>query len=238
MGSGLPISWPDVARDVLAVDAATNLDPVTSAALARVQSAARRAMRSHDLQFSTTARGAKRPIELRTFESTPRSEGELDLAASWMSERFAVNLEATGAANPSDDKSFRPDGSYIGVNVANFMISAGYQERWWGPGWEGSLILSNNARPMPALTIERNYSDAFSSPLLHRIGPWRASVVFAQMESHRTDFDRTRFFAARVTFKPLKQLEIGLSRSAKLPATATTVAASATHSTATAAWFR
>ncbi len=172
-------------------------------------------MRSHDPQFSATVRGAAKPIELRTFESTPRSEGELDLAASWMSDRFAVNLEATGAANPSDGKHVRADGSYLGVNVANFMISAGYQERWWGPGWEGSLILSNNARPMLAFTIERNYSDPFKSRLLHWIGPWRASLVFAQMESHRTDFDKTRFFAARVTFKPLKQLEIGLSRSAQ-----------------------
>ena len=25
-------------------------------------------------------------------------------------------------------------------------------DRWWGPGWDGSLILSNNARPIPAIT--------------------------------------------------------------------------------------
>ncbi|MGH8262468.1 MAG: capsule assembly Wzi family protein, partial [Steroidobacteraceae bacterium] len=134
-----PISWPDVARDVLEIDPAREFDPVTGAALARVQGAARRAMHSDEMLFSATLRGAEKPIEMRTFEATPRAEGELTLGASWMSDRFAVNLEATGAANPSDDQSLRPDGSYIGVNVANFMISAGYQERWWGPGWEGSL---------------------------------------------------------------------------------------------------
>jgi hypothetical protein len=209
-----PVSWPDVARDVLAVEPTRELDAVTNAALQRVQDAARRAMRSHELEFSAAVRGAEKPLALRTFEATPREEGELELAASWMSDRFVVNLQATGVANPSDDKSFRADGSYVGVNIANVMISAGYPERWWGPGWEGSLILSNNARPLPGLTIERNYSDPFSWRILHWIGPWRASLVFAGLEDHRDDFDHARFFGARVTFKPLKQLEIGLSRTA------------------------
>ncbi len=48
------------------------------------------------------------------------------------------------------DANCAPDGSYLGVNVGNFMLSAGYIERWWGPGWDGSLILSTNARPIPA----------------------------------------------------------------------------------------
>ncbi len=208
-----PVSWPDVVRDVADRDPAQEPDAMTSAALQRVQQAARHAMRSGG-QFAATVRGAEKPIELRTFESTPRSDGELELGASWMSDHFVLNLEATGVANPTDDQSFRPDGSYIGFNAGNFMISAGYVDRWWGPGWEGSLILSNSARPIPALTIERNYSDAFKTPLLHWIGPWRISIAFGQLENHREDFDRTRFFAARVTFKPIKQLEIGLSRTA------------------------
>jgi len=208
-----PISWPDVARDALAVGADRVLDDVTSAALQRVQRAARRAMQRGG-QFSATVRGAEKPIELRTFEATPREEGELELGASWMSDHWAMNLQAAGVVNPSDGQSFRPDGTYIGVNVGNFMISAGFIERWWGPGWEGSLILSNSARPIPAVTIERNYSEASHLPVLRWFGPWRASLAFGQLENDRADFDRTRFFAARVTFKPMKQLEIGLSRSA------------------------
>jgi hypothetical protein len=95
------------------------------------------------------------------------------------------------------------------------MLSAGYMERWWGPGWDGSLILSTSARPIPALTLERNYSDPFTWPVLKWFGPWRATVSFGALEDHREDFDQTRFFAARVTFKPWRHLEIGLSRSAQ-----------------------
>ena len=78
------------------------------------------------------------------------------------------------------------------------------------PGWDGSLILSTSARPIPAVTWERNYSDPFDIPVLKWFGPWRASILAsAQLEDHREDFDRTRIFEARVTFKPWRHLEIG-----------------------------
>ena len=65
-------------------------------------------------------------------------------------------------------------------NVWPTPVSYGAMDRWWGPGWDGSLILSNNARPMPSLTIERNYSDASRWPVLRLFGPWRASIAFGQ----------------------------------------------------------
>jgi hypothetical protein len=66
-----PISWPDVSRDVLGVDPARELDAVTAAALQRVQSAARRAMHTDDVQFSGTVRGAEKPIEPKANSSSP-----------------------------------------------------------------------------------------------------------------------------------------------------------------------
>ena len=109
--------------------------------------------------------GTNQPSTLRGFADTPREEGELALRASWLSDHFALNLRARCVADPDDDKKFRADGSYLGVNVGNFMISAGFMERWWGPGWDGSLILSTNARPIPSLTLERNYTDPFKTEL-------------------------------------------------------------------------
>jgi hypothetical protein len=158
---------------------------------------------------------ALEPTPLRTFADEPREDAEFSAGLEWTGDRFAARLQMTGAVDPGDGKGFRGDGSYVGMHLGNFMVSAGYRDRWWGPGWEGSLLLSTSARPIPSLTIERNHSDAFESPWLSWIGPWRAQLVFGQLESDRADFDETRFFAARVTFRPLQQLEIGLSRSAQ-----------------------
>jgi hypothetical protein len=152
---------------------------------------------------------------LRAFAETPREEGELAMRASWLTENFAVNLQGSYVVDPEDGKDWRADGSYLGVNFGNFMLSAGFMERWWGPGWDGSLILSTNARPIPSITLERNYTDPFKSKWLSWIGPWRASIAMGQMESEGVPVPDVKFFAARVNFRPQSWLEFGLTRTAQ-----------------------
>jgi hypothetical protein len=124
-------------------------------------------------------------------------------------------LQATVVSSPDDRKKVRPDGSYFGLNVGNFMVSAGYMERWWGPGWDGNLILSTNARPIPSLTIERNYTDPFKTPWLSWLGHWRASIAVGEAETHDVALPNVRFLALRANFKPRPWLEFGLTRTAQ-----------------------
>ncbi len=210
-----PISWPDVARDVNAARLPDDASAALREALMRIQSAARRAAKTGFDGFGVRASGAQDPDPLRTFSDTPREEGELELQAEWMGDRFAANLQITGVTDASDDQTARFDGSYVGVNVGNFMISAGWMERWWGPGWEGSLILGSAARPIPSVRVERNYTDAFKTRWLSWIGPWRASLELGQMEGSDVVVPDVRFMAARVNFKPRPWLEFGLSRTAQ-----------------------
>ncbi len=209
-----PISWPDIARDALGVNAATADDSVLPALL-RVQRQARQASASGYDGASIRLSGAVEPTQLRTFADTPREEGELALRATWLTNHFAVNLQGSVVADPDDDKQFRADGSYIGMNVGNFMISAGFMERWWGPGWDGSLILSTNARPIPSLTLERNYTDPFKTKWLSWLGPWRASIAMGQGEGDGVAVPNVKFFAARMNFKPRPWLEFALTRTAQ-----------------------
>jgi hypothetical protein len=210
-----PISWPDVARDVLAMPHDGSRPAVVEQALTRVQTAARRASARGASAIGTRLSAAHEPIGLRSFGDSPREEGEISLRAGWLGDRVALNLQATAVVDPDDGRELRADGSYVGVNIGNFMISAGYMERWWGPGWDGSLILSTNARPIPSLTIERNYTDAFKNKLLSWSGPWRASIAVGEAEQHDVAVPRVRFLAARVNFKPRPWLELGLSRTAQ-----------------------
>jgi hypothetical protein len=209
-----PISWPDVARDALEVKA-ENLDVATAAALLRVQRLSRAASGRGYSGSGVRVRGTNAPAAVRGFSDEPRAQGEVALRASWLTEHLALNLQGAYAADPDDDRKLRPDGSYLGVNVGNLVVSAGYMERWWGPGWDGSLILSTNARPIPSVTLERNYSDPFETKLLSWIGPWRASIVVGEMESHGVALPNVRFFAARVNIKPRPWLELGLTRTAQ-----------------------
>jgi hypothetical protein len=209
-----PLSWPDVARDVLAADIAA-LPEGTAAALIRVQRLARNASGRGFSGLGLRAAAAHEPVTLRGFADTPREEAEAGIRGSWLGDHVAVNLQGSYVADPDDGRGFRPDGSYLGVNVGNFMISAGFMERWWSPGWEGSLILSTNARPIPSITLERNYTDPFESRLLSWLGPWRASIAVGEMEGSGVEVPDVRFLAARATFKPRPWLEFALTRTAQ-----------------------
>jgi hypothetical protein len=210
-----PMSWPDIARDALAISLDAPLDDATFAALLRVQRLARTASARGSSGAGIRASASHDPTRLPGFGYSPREEGEVALRASWLSDHLSVNLQAAVVADPDDDRQFRADGSYLGVNIGNFMISAGLMERWWGPGWDGSLILSTNARPIPSLTLERNYTDPFKSKLLSWLGPWRASIAVGEAEGHEVALPHVRFLAARINFKPRPWLEVGLTRTAQ-----------------------
>jgi hypothetical protein len=209
-----PLSWPDIARDALAAKL-DGLDSATAAALQRVQRLSRDASSQGFAGLGARAAGSYQPTTLRAFADTPREEGEFGLRASWLGDHLAMNLQGAYVADAEDGQNFRADGSYLGINFGNFMLSVGLMERWWGPGWDNSLILSTNARPIPSVTLERNYTDPFKTKWLSWIGPWRASIAMGRAESSGVPVTDVRFFAARVNFKPRPWLEFGLTRTAQ-----------------------
>ena len=160
--------------------------------------------------------GAARPTTLRTFEDTPREEGEATAWASgFLGSRWGARLELTGVVDPDDDKDIRLDGSYFAGKFGNWIVTAGAQERWWGSGWQGSLILSNNARPVPALALDRAVSTPFETKWLSWIGPWRLTTFMGYMEGGRQDYDHPLLFGFRLSARPLDGLEVSLERTAQ-----------------------
>jgi hypothetical protein len=145
----------------------------------------------------------------------PREEGEIEGTAEWLGDRFALRLSATAVADASDGKTVRPDGSYVGVTLGNWMLSAGYLERWWGPGWEGSNILGNNARPVPTLAFDRKLTQPFETRWLSWLGSWSVNGYYGLLEGHREDVDHPHFLGLRITAKPFDAVEIGLMRTAQ-----------------------
>lgn len=229
----LPVSaWPIAVSDLAAaLSAAGDADAAAGSAAAgsiRTSPAARTAGQIAALQrlkqrvregrsaVAVEARGALRPTTLRTFADDPREEGELSVsAAGFMGERYGGRLEVTAVADADDDQPVRLDGSYVAGRFGNWIVTAGAQDRWWGSGWEGSLILSSNARPVPAIALDRAVSKPFKSPWLSWIGPWRLTTFMGQMENGRGDYDHPLLFGMRISARPLDGLEISLERTAQ-----------------------
>ena len=94
-------------------------------------------------------------VTVRGFGPEPRSSFTTNASVSWMNDLFAAKLSLNAFYGMEKDwkgrvdEGFELDGSYFAARLGNWSASFGQQERWWGPGWDGSLILSTNARPIP-----------------------------------------------------------------------------------------
>lgn len=148
---------------------------------------------------------------VRGFDSNPLAEGSVSGAVQWQGDSLALGLSAAYAHDPDDGESFRLDGSYAAGTLDNWVVGAGALERWWGPGWQSSLILSNNARPMPSVWLNRRDASAPQSPWLSWIGPWQLTVLAGQYEADRA-ISHAKLLGTRLSLRPLNGLELGFSR--------------------------
>lgn len=182
----------------------------------------RDALRSHEQPGTSAdagwfANGAAKPTRVRSFTDTPRENGELGVQAGWAAGDYAGGVfRLAYAFDPEDGMHYRFDDSYLAWRIGNWWLTAGLQERWWGPGHDGSLILSNNARPMPQLAIERASAKAPVWRWLKWVGPYRWSSFMGRMEDRRVDFPHPYVWGLRFTMRPFDSgLELGFSRTAQ-----------------------
>ena len=108
----------------------------------------------------------------------------------------------------------------VGLTFSNIKISFGRSSSWFGPSETGSLIMSDNATPVTALTIDT--VSPFRVPLLSRLlGPARTDFFVGQLSGHHWVFDGTKLLgptidpqpfihANKISFKPTENLEFGM----------------------------
>ena len=162
-------------------------------------------------------------VTARGFGPEPRSSLATNASISWMNDHFAAKLSLNAFYGMETDwngraeEGFALDGSYIAARLGNWSASFGQQERWWGPGWDGSLILSTNARPIPAISIDRRIPEPFESKWLSWIGPWSFHSFIGRMEEERT-VPNPYLWGMRGEIKPtiLGGLEVGFFRMIQL----------------------
>lgn len=208
-----PLSWGDILPDGSNLD--RELNPAESAALARVMARARAARRDRVWEPSAFISGGTDAPLLRNFEDSPREELEIGVGASWTGNWAALSLQGRYVSDPEDGQEWRADGSYAAVSLGNWMLAGDMLDRWWGPAWDSSLILSNNARPIPAFTLSRNSTEPFETKWLSWIGHWDVAVIWGFMGDNQQSIPDSRIFGLRVTARPGGFMEIGLSRAAQ-----------------------
>ena len=171
----------------------------------------------YNSSFKVTGNVHSKQLLIRDFSGLGRDKAEVSYDGEWGSPIIDLRLKATVAdkSDHSSDEAFRLDESYIASSLGNWKFTVGMQSRWWGPGWDGSLILSNNARPIPSLSLENVTSGPFENKFLKKyfswLGPNKLHMFIGKLESDR-GIPNAKLIGTRFTFRPLKSLEVGLHR--------------------------
>ena len=153
-----PLPWGAILDELGRADV-TALPPAVADAYARVRRRAGESTPTDRVAFNVSVGGAEKPVPIRSFQRTPRGEAEVSVGVSWIGDWFSLDVNGQYVSSDTEEKEFRYDNTMLGVIVGNWSLQASTQERWWGPSWDGSLILSNNARPIPSLVIDRVFTD-------------------------------------------------------------------------------
>lgn len=109
------------------------------------------------------------------------------------------------------DAAWRLHDGGVATELWGWNLQAVANQRWWGVGWQSSLVLSNNAPSMNSLSLQRASSRAFENPLLAWAGPWSFEAFLGGMENHITPA-KPLLIGTRLTFRPLPSVEVGLTK--------------------------
>jgi hypothetical protein len=140
---------------------------------------------------------AGQPGLLRDFDTAGREDGTATLGAAFGGARWSTTFRVAGVTDPADRHALRFDGSELTLRAGNWLLGVNALDRWWGPGQQSSLILSTNARAIPALMLDRATALAPKWRALRWIGPWRFTALAGRAEGSRQDVPQPYFMGMR-----------------------------------------
>lgn len=124
--------------------------------------------------------------------------------------KFISNTNVLGYGPTHNNKNLYMRELNVKVSLANIAVEVGRGTQWWGPGYHGTLLLSDHAFPMDMIKL--GSEDPFKLPwILKDLGSWRVNSFLAQLERDR-DFPRAKVFGLRISYLPTSWFELGLTR--------------------------
>lgn len=210
--SSWPLPWIQIHDAVSGLDVAS-LPPHLAAAADRLR--IHLDLSTEPSSYSIDMQLTNAPALVRDFGSTAREDADISVKAEHEFGGTTIRYGVGWRAGQSGS-NFHLDNVYIAQRFGNWVGYAGFVDTWWGPGQEGALLLSNSSRPIPKIGLKRMSPDPFSWPVLNLLGPWRFETFVGQLRETRNDYKNPLLVGMRLSFKPLKAVELGFSRTMML----------------------
>lgn len=128
--------------------------------------------------------------------------------------RFGLRAESNASAIP-DHSNFSPEGSAAVLGFGGWNAQMFAHQFYWGPGWQSSLVNSNNSPAWQGVGLQRGTIKQSDSPWLAWMGPWNLDVFVAKAQDPLVVANQHQgflFSGTRLTIKPQPWLELGFSR--------------------------
>jgi Capsule assembly protein Wzi len=92
----------------------------------------------------------------------------------------------------------------------NVALEFGRGSQWWGPGYHGSLLLTDHAFPLDMIKLGSD--ETFRLPwLFSKLGAFKINSFLARLEGDQT-FSHEKIFGLRISYLPTSWLELGFTR--------------------------
>jgi len=116
---------------------------------------------------------------------------------------------------PDEDGSsvdLRLHKGYAKLNIYNFEVEVGRDSLWWGPGYHGALLMSNNAQPLDMIKLS-NPEPILLPWIFSYLGPVQFNLFFSQLNDERkgSELANPFLYGLRLGIKPHPFLELGVS---------------------------
>jgi hypothetical protein len=124
--------------------------------------------------------------------------------------KYISNVHALGIGATKNNHNAYLQEFNAKLTLFNIALQAGRSTNWWGPGYRGTLLLTDNAFPLDMVQVGSD--EPFRLPWVFRsLGEWRINTFLTRLERDR-DFPRAKVFGLRLSYLPTSWLELGANR--------------------------
>ena len=212
-----PLPWAQIDAGLNRAHDGRALDPYLKLAVERLDRLADLAAQRVAVDIRL---GATNHVSVaRDFGSLARGKFDGSTRLEFNSGDFSIAL-GTGVRysdnGPNAKTYLHFEPTQVAVKLGNWALYGGYTEQWYGPGHDGALLWSNSARPTPKIGLKRLVPDKIDFPVLRWLGPTQIEIFGTLLDGPRSDYSNILAFGTRVSFTPVRGLQIGLNRAQML----------------------
>ena len=133
-----------------------------------------------------------------------------DVVALSADPKYISNKDALGIGATANNKNIYMQELNAKFTGGNVTFQVGRGNLWWGPGYHGTLLMSDNHFPLDM--VQLGSEEPFRLPWVFQpLGYWKIQSFLTRLERDR-DFPRAQVFGLRISYLPADWLEIGFAR--------------------------